>query len=111
MSIIEELSEKYSNEKAQMIDVHLLKFLAENGLASNGTVQDIKEKLAEHQFEVITNITKTITGEIYTFKLCKVYKTSQLNILNPIINVENGEECQCACHFIDTTGCQCKCNK
>lgn len=111
MSIIEELSEKFINEKAQMLDTHLIKFLAENGLVSDGTVQDIKKKLAEHQFEVITNVTKTLTGETYTFKLCKVYKTSQLNILNPVIKIEDEEECQCACHFIDTRGCKCECNK
>lgn len=26
-----------------------------------------------------------------------------------LINRE--KECQCACHFIDTTGCKCECNK
>ena len=85
-NLVEELTEKYAHEKAKIIDTHLLKFLAEQGLANTGTPEEIKQNLKDNGFELIQQVDRTLSQEVYTFKLCKVYQSTQLVIPNPTIN-------------------------
>lgn len=80
MNLIEQLTEKYATEKANMLDRHLLKFLAEKGLANKGTPEEIIKNLKEAGLELIQQVDSTLTQEVYTFKLCKVYDSTQLTI-------------------------------
>jgi hypothetical protein len=84
-TFLEEISEKYANDKANIIDQHLIRFLCQQGLANKGTVEEIKGNLKSQGFELVTQIDRTLTQEVYTFKLCKVYQSTQLVIPNPTI--------------------------
>jgi ADP-heptose:LPS heptosyltransferase len=90
MNLIEQLTEKYLTEKSRIIDECLLEFLHENALANSSNVDEIRDELRKNDFEVIIDTKTTLSSEIYTFKICKVYKTKQLTIPNPTpININD----------------------
>ena len=78
MNLIEQLAEKYFNEKSALIDNH-----------SGRNVDEIKEALKKSDFELITEIHNTTSEQIYVFKLCKVYQKTELSFINPeLLNVK-----------------------
>jgi hypothetical protein len=82
-NLVEKLTEKYSHEKAQLIDRHLLRFLAEQGVSTSGNVEQIKADLKKGGFELIQQVDRTLSQEVYTFKLCRVYESTQLVVPFP----------------------------
>lgn len=80
-NLIEELSTKTAHKKASMIDVHLAKFLTQQGFATDEwNVEVIKKELKDQGFEVFYELTNYSESEVHTFKLCRVCAETSLHI-------------------------------
>jgi hypothetical protein len=83
MSLHEDLAEKSAFQKAAMIDEHLKRFLYEEGLYNGEwNLDKMSAELTKAGFEIVHELQRLEESEIHTFKVCKVIKTTKLQILN-----------------------------
>lgn len=86
MKDFEKIVDEIAQKKASAIDAHLSRFLAEQGIMTKEwNAIAMKKELKNKSFEIIHEVTRTSESEIHTFKLCKVYGQTSLEIQNPVI--------------------------
>lgn len=77
------MATKLIKEKCAMLDAHFFKFLAEQGVTESTKFEEIRDALEKAGLEVINDVERTATQEIYTFKLVRVLAKTSLNIPMP----------------------------
>lgn len=83
--MLQKAADDYAHRKATLIDEHLFTFLREQAVTDARDVDSIRKALKEKRLDVTTEIKKTPTHEVYTFKLCRVFAESSLEIPTPEI--------------------------
>ena len=79
---IDEVIESYSNGKAHYLDEQLKKFLTEHSIPAENPALTLVA-LKELGFELLQDVQRTDSQEVYTFKLCKVFAQKSVNIPIP----------------------------
>jgi hypothetical protein len=83
---VHDLATKVAHQRASMIDRHLAIFLTEQGFTTDKwTVSAMKAELKRKGFEIMMEHHPYSESEVFTFKLCKVYAQTALNIPKTLV--------------------------